>query len=328
MVASNAIRLEAYGPPDVLVYGPAAHFPLAPGEVRVRTIAAAVNHTDLKIRAGAWSVRKANPFPYVPGVEVVGTIVETGPGVKDWAIGQTVITMMQGLGGVRAQRPGAYAELVTADSQALALLPTAVDPLAMAALGLVAVTAMEGLRSLGPLEGKRVLVTGAAGGVGSAGVAIARAMGASVVGLIARAEQAAHVREQGADEVIVVRRDQVPALAPDSVDGVLDSVGGPLFGPCVSALRERGSLVLVGAVAGAGVSFDAWQLIRPVTLTGYSTESLDGPGLRSAVGMLSAWLEKGIIRAPGYTTIALDRAADAHRLLEGGGVTGRVLLVP
>ena len=63
--------MQAYGPPGVLVYGPAAYVTLAAGEVRVRTIAAAVNHTDLEIRAGNWPVRKANPFPYVQGVEVV-----------------------------------------------------------------------------------------------------------------------------------------------------------------------------------------------------------------------------------------------------------------
>ena len=247
--------------------------------------------------------------------------------MTDWAIGQTVITMMQGLGGVRAERRGAYAEVVTVDAQALALVPPAVDPLAMAALGLVGVTAIGGLGRLGSLEGKKVLVTGAAGGVGSAAIAIARAMGASVVGLVARAGQAEHVKALGAEEVIVVERGQPPALAANSVDAVLDSVGGLLFGPCISALREQGSLVLVGAVAGGDVSFDAWQLIRPVTLTGYSTESLDGPGLRASVEMLSAWLAAGVIRAPGYTAFALERAADAHALLERGGVTGRVLLV-
>jgi NADPH:quinone reductase len=328
MVAAKAVHMQAYGPPDVLIYGPAALPQLASLEVRVQTIAAAVNHTDLKIRAGAWPVRKTSPFPYVPGVEVVGTIIEKGTAVKDWFVGQTVITMMQGLGGVRAERPGAYAEFVTVDASAIALVPRTVDPLAIAALGLVGVTALGGLRRAGSLQGKRVLVTGAAGGVGSAAIAIARAMGASVAGIVARAEQAEHVGKLGADDVIVVEWGQLPKLAPESVDAVLDSVGGQLFGPCVSALREQGSLVLVGAVAGADVCFDAWQLIRPVSLTGYSTEELDGPGLRAAVESLSVWLETGAIRTPEYKTIALEHAAQAHQLLERGGISGRVLLIP
>ncbi|MDB5954109.1 zinc-binding dehydrogenase [Ramlibacter sp.] len=196
---------------------------------------------------------------------------------------------MQGLGGVRAERPGAYAEFVTVDSQALALVPAAVDPFAMAALGLVGVTAMGGLRQLGSLQGKRVLVTGAAGGVGSAAIAVARAMGASVAGIVARAEQAPHVTGLGADEVIVVER--------------------------YGADKHQGTML-------------AWQLIRPIALTGYSTETLDGAGLRASVQSLSTWLETGAIRPPQFRRIPLDRAAEAHGLLEQGGVSGRVLLVP
>ena len=326
MESAHAIQLSAYGPPEVLVYGPVALAPLAPGEVRIRAIAAAVNHTDLKIRAGAWPVSKPSPFPYVPGVEVVGTVAGIGTAVSGWSIGQTVITMMQGLGGVRAQRPGGYAQFVTVDADTLAPVPASVDPLAMAALGLAAVTAFEGLRRLGPLSGKRALVTGAAGGVGSAATAIARALGASVVAVVARPAQADYVRALGADEVIVVERGGPAQLPHASVDAVLDCVGGPLFGPCVLALRENGCLSLVGAVGGGDVAFDAWQLIRPVTLTGYSSETLDGAALRNAVASLGNWLRSGVIGVPASMAIPLERAADAHRMLETGGVSGRVLL--
>jgi NADPH2:quinone reductase len=311
MESAHAVQIRAYGSPDVLVYQPVGLSPLGPGEVRIRTIAAAVNHTDLKIRSGAWPVRKPGPFPYVPGVE---------------AIGQPAISMMQGLGGVRAERPGGYADFVTVDADALAPVPASVDPLAMAALGLVAVTAFEGLRRAGPLRGKRVLVTGAAGGVGSAATVIARALGASVVGVVARTGQAQYVRALGAQDVVVAERGRPPALSPASVDAVLDSVGGPLFGPCVQALRDNGALVLVGAVGGGDVGFDAWHLIRPVTLTGYSSETLDGPALRAAVASLAGWLQARAIAVPEFTTIPLARAAHAHRLLEAGGLRGRVLL--
>jgi NADPH:quinone reductase len=93
-------------------------------------------------------------------------------------------------------------------------------------------------------------------------------------------------------------------------------------------LRTAGVLSLVGAVAGGDVRFDAWQLVRPVTLTGYSTEDLDGPALRKAVTALSGWLASGKIKPPGRMTIPLAEAARAHALLEQGGVAGRVLLVP
>ena len=241
-MTSGAVVMHAYGAPDVLTWASVPLAPPGPREVRIATALAAVNHTDLEIRAGRWPVRRAQPFPYVPGVEVVGTVDAIGAAVTGWTRGQAVITMMQGLGGVRAERDGGYAEHVTVDADALAAVPAGVELAAMAALGLGGVTAFEGLRRLGPLAGRRVLVTGAAGGVGSAAVAIARAEGASVTALVARPEHAEYVRALGADAVVVAPRGSAPALAPASVDGVLDTLGGAAFPACVAALRAGGAL--------------------------------------------------------------------------------------
>jgi NADPH2:quinone reductase len=325
---AHAVVMTQYGPPGVLDHADVSLPPLGPHELRIRTLAAAVNHTDLEIRAGNWPIRKPDPFPYTPGVEVVGEVAEAGHAVDDVRHGDHVITMMQGLGGVRAERPGGYADYVTVAAETVAVIPREIDPLRMAALGLVGVTAYEGLRRIGPLAGRRILVTGAAGGIGSAAVAIARAQGASVTGLIARTAQADYVRGLGADAVIVAPRGTVPQLAPASVDGVLDCVGGDLFGPCVAALSPGGVLSLVGAVGGGNVSFDVWQLLEPVTLTGYSTETLDGAALRQAIAALSTWLETDAIRPPEFQTMPLAEAREAHERLEQGGVQGRILLVP
>jgi NADPH:quinone reductase len=325
----RAIVMQRYGPPEVLVWTALPLAPLRPDEIRIRTIASAVNHTDLEIRAGHWPVRKPDPFPYVPGVEVVGEVEEIGSAVRMLNRGNRVITMMQGLGGVRAQRPGGYAEYVTVAADAVARLPTEVDPFDVAAVGLGGVTAYEGLRRIGPLHGKRIVVTGAAGGVGSAATAIAHAQGALVIGVISRPEQADYVRTLGAEEVVVASKAGfAPPIASESVDGILDTVGGDLFGPCVAALRPGGMLSLVGAVGGSDVCFDAYELLRPVMLTGYSTETLDGAGLREAIESLMRWLIDGRLRPPAYRTIPLADAAQAHALLERKGASGRVLLVP
>ncbi len=326
---AHAVQINRYGPPEVLTYAEVLLVPLSAHEVRIKTLVAPVNHTDLEIRAGNWPVMKPDPFPYVPGVEALGVIEEVGEAVRGWAPGQNVITMMQGLGGVRGERPGGYAEFVTVDAEAVAVIPADVDPVQMAALGLVGVTAYLGLKRIGPLDGRRILVTGAAGGVGSAATAIARAQGASVIGLVSRPEQADYVRALGADDVVVVSaKGSPPRLEPESVDGVLDAVAGDLFGPCVSALRSGGILSLVGAVSGGDVAFDAWQLIRPVTLTGYSTESLDGAALREAVTALSRWIATKAIRPPDHQIMLLSEAVRAHRLMEEGRVKGRLLLMP
>lgn len=325
---TNAILMHEYGPPSVLNWAEVSLPSLEPGDVRIRSIASAVNHTDLEIRMGNWPIRATAPFPYTPGVEVVGEIEMVGEDVHDLHRGDLVITMMQGLGGVRAERRGGYSEYVDAAAGAVARLPAGVDVYDMAALGLVGITAYEGLRRIGPLAEKHILVTGAAGGVGSAAVAIAHAQGAFVTGLISRPEQEEAVRALGAVTVLISAKEALPILEGASFDGVLDTVGGRLFAPSVEALRAKGVLSLVGAVAGGEVTFDAWQLIRPITLTGYSSESLDGAALRDGIAALGTWLIAGTIRPPHRTIMPMSNATKAHEFLERGGVTGRVLLSP
>jgi NADPH:quinone reductase-like Zn-dependent oxidoreductase len=147
-----AIFMRQYGGPDVLQLETVLFAALRPDEIRIRSIASAVNHSDLEIRAGNWPILRPNPFPYIPGIEAVGEVVEIGADVSEFRIGDRVITMMQGLGGVRAQRPGAYAAYVVVQATAAAAVAEDVDPLDMAALGLASVTAFEGLRRIGNLN--------------------------------------------------------------------------------------------------------------------------------------------------------------------------------
>jgi NADPH2:quinone reductase len=321
------VRMERYGGPEVLATVRAECPELKAHELRIRTRYAGVNYTDLQIRAGAWPLQRADPFPYVPGVEVVGEIDAVGSGGTGFAQGQSVMTMMQGLGGVRAERDGGYAQFVTVAAEAVAALPDGVDLRSVAALGLPGVTAWKGLSRLGAIAGGHVLVTGAAGSVGAIAVALAAAAGAHVTGLVVRAEHEQYVRALGACDVIVGPRDGAPDLTGARFDGVLDVVGGYGFRACVSALQDGGTLCLVGAVGGGDVMFDAWNLIRPVTLTGYSTETLDGTALRSAVEALCALMRQGRLAPPPSTLFPLDAAADAHLMFERGA-SGRLLLTP
>jgi len=322
-----AVVMRQYGEPAVLVVESVPLPALLSDEIRVRSIASAVNHSDLEIRAGNWHIRRAEPFPYTPGLEVVGEIVEAGSAVTEFREGDRVITMMQGLGGVRSERPGGYAQYVVMRASAAALVPAALDSYDMAALGLASVTAFEGLRKLGPLDGRRIAVTGAAGGVGSAAVAIANAQGAKVFGVISRPEQADYVHSLGATEVFISEDVANGALGADAIDGLLDTVAGRTFGSFVTALRPGALLSLVGAVGGSHVSFDAYRLLE-VTLTGYSSENLDGPSLRHAIGAIGEWLRRGTLAPPARTVLPLSEADSAHARLENHAVRGRVLLVP
>ena len=270
--------------------------------MRLRSLASAINHSDLEIRAGHWPILREPRFPYVPGLEIVGEVVEVARGVEDFALGDRAWTAMQGLGGVRAERDGGYAEYVTVAAEVLAPLPAEADAVAFAALGLAGVTALEAMRGLGPLSGKTLLVSGATGGVGAVAVGIGRALGAEVLAL-----------ERGS-----------PTPRPESADAVLDAVAGPLFPALIAALRPAGRYCIVGAAAGGDVSFDAWSLLDGRTLTGYSTETLDGKVLRQATRELLGLR----LPSPPVTVLPLAEAARAHTLLEQRAVRGRVVLVP
>ena len=298
----SAVVMRAYGSHHVLVVEARSLLPLRSGEVRLRTLASAINHSDLRIRAGDWPIRKPSPFPYVPGLEVVGEVVETAADVTAVRIGERAWTMMQGLGGVRAERDGGYAEYVTVDEHVLAALPDEVDAVQLAAIGLAGVTAFESIRKLGSVRGKVVAVSGTTGGVGAIGVEIALALGATVKALT---------------------RSSAP-LEIGSVDAVLDGVAGELFSMLVAALKPGGRYCMYGAAAGGNVTFDAWTLLDGRTLTGYSSEDLDGHALRTATREL---LSLQIPTVP-VTVLALAEVARAHMLLEQRAVQGRVVLVP
>src|SRR5262245_9586893 len=182
----GAIVMRQFGGPDVLRFEMMPLAALQPDEIRLRSIASAINHSDLEIRAGNWRIRRPDPFPYTPGLEVVGEVGEVGSAGSDFRVGGRAMRMRQGRGGRRAHRPACYAEYVVVGASAAAPVASDTDPLAMAALGLAGVTAFVGLQKVGDLAGRRIAVTGAAGGVGSAGVAIAKAQGAEVIGIVSR----------------------------------------------------------------------------------------------------------------------------------------------
>lgn len=326
----GAVVMDCYGGPEVLHWTKVELPCLRSTEVRLLTIASAVNRADVEIRRGNWPIQQDQPFPYVPGLETVGTVTDVGDEVAVPRRGERVITMMQRLGGIHGERFGGYGQYVTVPADACAVLPDDVDPFAVAALGLAAVTALEGLHRLRLAPRNRIAVHGAAGGVGSAAVSLARRADAHVVAVVARSEQAGYVRSLGAAEVAVLGPEStlIDAVGARSLDAVLETLGAATFHDSVAALRRGGRLCLVGALTGPVLHLAAWDLIQDLQLTGYSSENLTGDDLRRDTAEIVAALRGGDLRPPEYRTFPLHAAAAAHRLLEAGGVRGRLLLVP
>jgi NADPH2:quinone reductase len=325
----HAIEIDRYGRPDELVWRQVLRAPPGPGEIRVRTLHAAVNRADIEIRRGVWPIVGDDPFPYTPGLEVVGVVESVGAGVTSPAPGELVITMMQRLGGIWGERPGGYGEFVVVRADAVAAFPADIDAEQMAALGLAAVTAAEGLARLALAPGARVVVHGASGGVGSAAVAMASASGAEVVAVLPRAGKEDHVRALGAAQVVVLDDGGLlDALGPRSVDAVLETTGARTFADSAAVLRRGGRLCLVGALTGPGLTLSAWDLLQELELTGWSSENLTGDGLREHVGRIAALVRDGQLRAPAIERFALADAARAHERIERGELVGRALLSP
>ena len=327
--AEHAIEIDRHGGPEELHWRAVRRAPPAADEVRIRTLYAAVNRADIEIRRGAWPIVRPDPFPYTPGLEVVGIVDAVGQGVCGIAVGDRAITMMQRLGGIWGERPGGYGEYVVVRAGAVATFSPDADAEQVAALGLAAVTAAEGLARLDLRDGARVVVHGASGGVGSAAVALASARGAEVLAVLPRPGKDEYVRRLGASKVVHLDAGSMTdALGARSVDAVLETTGARTFADSAAVLRRGGRLCLVGALTGPELTLSAWDLMQELELTGWSSENLTGDALRAHIAQIAELVRDGGLRAPAIERVAMADAAEAHRRMAAGELRGRALLVP
>ena len=279
------------------------------GQLVVEVRAAGVNYADVLIREGRYP--QPPPLPFVPGSEIAGVTSD----------GRRVI------GFVRADG-GGYADRAVAEEGWLFDLPEAASFEEGAAFLLAFLTAWMPLtRQARVTEGSRVLVTAAAGGVGSAGVQVARALGASVVGAVGSEEKLGLVRAAGAEAVTY---GEIGDLDP--FDVVLDQVGGDVFASALGRLRPLGTLVGIGFAGGL------WQPVDPALLVGRNV-SIAGfylgrllklrPELaREAAAEVLERRASGDVAPVVGATYPLAEAEAALRLVADRRSTGKVVLVP
>jgi NADPH2:quinone reductase len=305
------LRVEEHDPG-----GPAA------GQARVRVGAAGVNFIDVYFRTGLYP----RPLPFVLGLEGAGRVEAVGSGVRGIGAGDRVAW---------AQAPGSYADVVVAPASALLRVPDAVTDEAAAAVMLQGMTAhylTHGVRETRP--GDTVLVHAAAGGTGLLLVQTLKRAGATVIGTCSTEEKEKLAREAGcdhtvpyADVVVEVRR----ITSGRGVDAVYDSVGRATFDSSLASLRPRGLLVCFGQSSGPVPPVDVLRLqaqgsvflTRPSLAQYVATrEELE----MRASAVLGA-VADGSLRVRIGARYPLERAADAHRALEGRATTGKVLLL-
>lgn len=339
-----AATFRDYGGPEVMRWEALPDPEPGPDEVLVEVHACGLNHSDLDSRAG--TSRWAFPLPHVLGAEFAGAIAAVGDEVEGWSIGQAVTAQQQYACGRCPEcarwRPdlcrafavfgtdcwGGYAELVRVPARALIALDSLDDAVVAASAQCVASTAWHMVTALAQVRaGETVLVPSASGGVAGALVQCAKLAGARVIATVGTPEKVAAVRALGADEV-VVHRERPPAAAvaeltdDAGVDAVLDTVGGPLFGEHLSALRPDGRLATCGAHAGEIVELDVIELFRRgQRILGFRVATPEEIALSLRLAL------DGAIRIPIARTFALSEAADAHAFLDRREHVGKVVLV-
>jgi NADPH:quinone reductase-like Zn-dependent oxidoreductase len=298
----RAVRQHALGGPEVLVVEDVPRPEPGPTEVLVRVGAAGVNPVDWKVRANGGLIGE---LPFTAGWDVAGTVEEVGFGVTWLAAGDRVFGMP------RFPREAAcYAEYVVSPSRQLTQIPEGLSDVEAAAIPLAGLTAWQSLvETAGVGEGSRVLVLGAAGGVGHLAVQIAKRRGAWVAGT-SSPEKHDFLSGLGADEPL----DKSQDIELREVDAVLDTVGGQAGLAALPAIRDGGTLVTLSSSAVPALQEAAAGRVR---VAGILVEP-DRAGMEALAALgLKPHVER---------TFPLEEAARAHELGEQGRTRGKIVL--
>jgi NADPH2:quinone reductase len=324
----RAIQItELSGPDEALklvdVPEPEATTMLTPGSgVLVDVRAAGVSFPEVLQTRGEYQLKP--PLPFIPGSEV-GGVVRSAPDGAAVSPGDRVAAFC-GLGG--------FAEVVAAPEYFCFALPDELDFAQGASLVLNYHTAYFALHTRGRLaEGETVLVQGAAGGVGTATLQVAKGLGARTIGVVSSDDKERVARDAGADEVVRSDgpwKDQVKEISGGGVDVVIDPVGGDRFTDNLRSLREGGRVVVVGFTGGSIPEVRVNRLLlnnTEVVGAGWGAGVMSKPDAVREIGAAIAGLmDKGFVRPLVGARFPLERAADALKMIDGRGATGKVVI--
>lgn len=323
--AMQAAFIRQTGGVDTIEFGELPVPRPGPTDMLVKVEASEVNHVDLFVRSGAFPTR--TPFPFVIGRDLVGTVVEAGSGAAEFSAGDRVWCNSLGHDG----RQGAFAEYAVVSTERLYPLPAGVAPVDAAAVLHGAATAYLGLvREAGLAAGETLLVEGAGGGVGSAVVQMAAAMGARVIAT-ASAVDVDWCRECGADEVLDYHREYryeaVARVAPGGVNVWWDCSGRNDFARCLPLMAKGGRVVVMAGLQGSEPTLPVGAMYtREITLHGFAISNAGVDDLALAARAINRLLAEGRLKARIGARFSLAKAADAHRALETGAVRGRIVV--
>ncbi len=341
----KAIRFHEYGSADVLREDDVPTPEPGPSEALIRVRACAVNHVDIDMRNG--TSRLPLTLPHTLGFEIAGEVAAVGDQANGVAVGDRVAPLYQihcrkcewcrrgehmhceRIRMLGVQSPGGYAEYAVTPAWALIPLPESLSFEQGAAIQTTFGTVWHALvNRVGVTKGQWVLVNAAGSGVGTAGIQVAKMLGAHVIASAGSDEKLERAREIGAEATVNYRTEDLAGRVRELTDGrgvdvVMESVGGGVLAGSLAALAKNGSVVTVGAHGGEIVPVDVillfrhqWSLIGSVRATAEE--------IRHCIDLVASGQLSPLIHA----TLPLDLAAEAHRILENRQQFGKVVLVP
>ena len=321
----QAIQLQQFGGPEVLVAAEVAAPAAGPGQVVVDVAAAGVNYIDTYHRSGLYPL----PLPLVPGMEGVGRVSQVGEGVTGATVGQRVVWL---------DVMGSYAQQLLAPAGRVVPVPDGLHDEAACALALQGATAHYLATDTVPLRpGMTALVHAAAGGVGQLLVALAVRAGARVVATVGSPAKAEIARAAGAHHVLDSRSPDLlaavaAAVGERGVDVVYDGVGRATFDLGLAVLRRRGTMVSFGNASGPVPAIAPLQLAQNGSL--YLTRPMLSDYVVSTAELATRLSEVFALAVAGELQpqiglrLSLSRARAAHEALESRSTTGKILLTP
>lgn len=331
----KAAYINEVGPPEKIIVGDLPDPKPGPGQYLVRVSAADVNPIDTYIRAGM--IKMNLPMPYVIGCSFAGAIAQAGSNAKRFKAGDRVWGSNQGLLG----RQGSSAELAVVDEQWLYPSPRGISDEDLAAIALVGITAHLGLvRDAKLAPGQVLFVNGGSGGVGSAVVQMAKAIGAYVITTAGSDEKVARCKALGADLAINYKTQDVDAaikgFAPQGtkigVNVWWETLREPNFDRAVEALVPRGRMIIM-AGRDARPQFPVGPFyVKDLSLHGFAMFNAPPEEQRAAAMDICQWMSDGKLRANVDRVLPLAEAATAHRLQEEntigkkGTLAGKIVL--
>ncbi|MFD6274819.1 NADP-dependent oxidoreductase [Streptomyces sp. NPDC060209] len=308
----KAVGLTEFGGPEVLRVLDLPAPEAGPGEIRIRVHAAAVNPIDTMVRRGIAFVSDAAP-PYVPGMDAAGVVDQIGDGVDiDLRVGEHVMAVA-----VVSGTHGAYAEHLVVPAESVVRVPEGMNDVEAATLPMNCLAARLALDLLELSPGATVAVTGAAGVLGGSVVQLAKADGYRVIADAAPNDEQL-VKDLGAD-IVLLRGEEYPdrvrTRVPEGADGLVDTAG--ILDLAIRAVRDGGRAVT--SRAGAEGSGERGIVTHSTFVPRYAREHAKLDHIRQLA-------EDGRVLARVAKTLPPEQATDAHRLLEAGGLRGRIVL--